>query len=90
MLDEREFLLPYGIRAISRIHHERPYMLLNGMEYCVDYEPGESSKGLFGGNSKFVPCTGRIPSGPFRKMRVMRRDSSGSHQTGWAGVVALS
>jgi hypothetical protein len=54
MLDEREFLSPYGIRAISRIHHEQPYVLrANGMEYRVDYEPGESSTGLFGGNSNW-------------------------------------
>ena len=54
MLDEREFLSPYGIRAISRIHHERPYVLrANGTEYRVDYEPGESSTGLFGGNSNW-------------------------------------
>jgi len=54
MLDEREFLSPYGIRAVSRIHHEQPYVLrANGMEYRVDYEPGESSTGLFGGNSNW-------------------------------------
>jgi hypothetical protein len=54
MLDEREFLSPYGIRAVSRIHHEQPYILrANGMEYRVDYEPGESSTGLFGGNSNW-------------------------------------
>ena len=54
MLDEREFLSPYGIRAISRIHREQPYVLgANGMEYRVDYEPGESSTGLFGGNSNW-------------------------------------
>jgi hypothetical protein len=54
MLDEREFLSPYGIRAISRIHREQPYILrANGMEYRVDYEPGESSTGLFGGNSNW-------------------------------------
>jgi hypothetical protein len=54
MLDEREFLSPYGIRAISRIHHEQPYVLqVNGTEYRVHYEPGESSTGLFGGNSNW-------------------------------------
>ena len=54
MLDEREFLSPYGIRAVSRIHHEHPYVLsANGMEYRVNYEPGESSTGLFGGNSNW-------------------------------------
>jgi hypothetical protein len=54
MLDEREFLSPYGIRAISRIHHEHPYMLSVGSaEYQVAYEPAESTSGLFGGNSNW-------------------------------------
>ena len=54
MLDEKEFLSPYGIRAVSRIHREQPYVLsANGMEHRVDYEPGESSTGLFGGNSNW-------------------------------------
>ena len=54
MLDEREFLSPYGIRAISAIHREHPYRLsVNGSEYQVRYEPAESSTGLFGGNSNW-------------------------------------
>jgi hypothetical protein len=54
MLDEREFLSPFGIRAVSRIHREQPYVLgVNGAEYCVEYEPGESTTGLFGGNSNW-------------------------------------
>jgi hypothetical protein len=54
MLDENEFLSPYGIRAISRHHREHPYVLtLDGREHRVDYEPGESSTGLFGGNSNW-------------------------------------
>jgi len=54
MLDENEFLSPHGIRAVSRFHHEHPYKLgVNGMEHRVDYEPGESSTGLFGGNSNW-------------------------------------
>jgi hypothetical protein len=54
MLDENEFLSPYGIRAISRHHHKHPYVLpLDGHEHRVDYEPGESSTGLFGGNSNW-------------------------------------
>jgi hypothetical protein len=54
MLDEREFLSPYGIRALSRIHHEHPYHLtLNGSDHVVDYEPGEATTGLFGGNSNW-------------------------------------
>jgi hypothetical protein len=54
MLDETEFLSPYGIRALSRYHRDRPYVLrLDGQEHRVDYEPGESSTGLFGGNSNW-------------------------------------
>jgi hypothetical protein len=54
MLDENEFLSPYGIRAVSRIHREHPYVFrTNGTEYRVDYEPGESTTGLFGGNSNW-------------------------------------
>jgi mannosylglycerate hydrolase MGH1-like protein len=54
MLDEKEFLSPYGIRSISQIHRERPYTLdVNGMTYSVPYEPAESSTGLFGGNSNW-------------------------------------
>ena len=54
MLDPQEFLSDYGIRAISRYHLEHPYRLdLNGAHYEVRYEPGESSTGLFGGNSNW-------------------------------------
>ncbi len=54
MLDEREFLSPYGIRALSRFHHDHPYIMqVNGCEHRVDYEPAESSTGLFGGNSNW-------------------------------------
>ncbi|HXG94455.1 MAG TPA: glucosidase [Blastocatellia bacterium] len=54
MLDENEFLSPYGIRAVSRYHKDRPYVLnVNGSEHRVDYEPAESSTGLFGGNSNW-------------------------------------
>ncbi len=54
MLDENEFLSPYGIRAISRYHRDHPYTLhANGTDYRVDYEPAESTTGLFGGNSNW-------------------------------------
>jgi hypothetical protein len=54
MLDETEFLGPYGIRAISRYHRDHPYQLwVDGQEWRVDYEPAESSTGLFGGNSNW-------------------------------------
>jgi Glycosyl hydrolase family 63 C-terminal domain len=54
MLDEHEFLSPYGIRALSRHHNDHPYTLaVNATEYRVKYEPAESSTGLFGGNSNW-------------------------------------
>jgi hypothetical protein len=54
MLDENEFLSPYGIRAVSKYHKEHPYVLrFGGAEHRLDYEPGESSTGLFGGNSNW-------------------------------------
>ncbi|MFN6514856.1 MAG: MGH1-like glycoside hydrolase domain-containing protein [Nostoc sp. CreGUA01] len=54
MLDESEFLSPYGIRALSRFHAEHPYTFdVNGCQFRVDYEPAESSSGLFGGNSNW-------------------------------------
>jgi hypothetical protein len=54
MLDESEFLSQYGIRALSQFHRENPYKLnVHGTEHRVDYEPGESSVGLFGGNSNW-------------------------------------
>ena len=54
MLDEQEFLSPYGIRAVSRFHKDHPYTLhVNGMDYSIGYEPAESETGLFGGNSNW-------------------------------------
>ncbi len=54
MLAEAEFLSPYGVRALSAIHREHPYtMSVNGSQHRVDYEPAESSTGLFGGNSNW-------------------------------------
>jgi hypothetical protein len=54
MLDESEFFSPYGIRALSRFHAEHPYTFnVNGTQFRVDYEPAESSSGLFGGNSNW-------------------------------------
>src|SRR6266581_210948 len=54
MLDPEEFLSDYGIRAISKYHAQHPYdYRAHGMDYVVRYEPGESSTGLFGGNSNW-------------------------------------
>jgi hypothetical protein len=54
MLDEREFLSPYGIRSLSRYHAEHPYAFRAGdQEYRVSYLPAESDSGMFGGNSNW-------------------------------------
>ncbi len=54
LLDESEFLSPHGIRALSRFHRDHPFVLwAEGQEHCVDYTPGESTTGLFGGNSNW-------------------------------------
>jgi hypothetical protein len=54
MLDETEFLSEYGIRALSKVHAEQPYLLrVDGAEFSVAYRPAESDSGLFGGNSNW-------------------------------------
>src|SRR5208337_3484774 len=54
MLDENEFLSPYGIRSLSKFHEQHPYILqVQGQEYRVDYLPAESNTGMFGGNSNW-------------------------------------
>ena len=54
MLDEDEFLSPYGIRALSKVHEKEPFVLrAEGVEYRVGYEPAESGGELFGNNSNW-------------------------------------
>jgi hypothetical protein len=54
LLDEHEFLSPYGIRSLSRHHRDHPYVFgWGGREWRVAYEPAESTSGLFGGNSNW-------------------------------------
>jgi hypothetical protein len=54
LLDEKEFLSPYGIRALSKAHDEKPYEhFLGSHAYRVSYLPGESDSGMFGGNSNW-------------------------------------
>ena len=54
VLDEDEFLSPYGIRSLSKFHEQNPFRLeLNGECYSVQYVPGESDTYMFGGNSNW-------------------------------------
>jgi hypothetical protein len=54
MLDEDRFLSPYGIRSLSRHHLDEPYVFtVHGEEFRVQYEPAESTTGMFGGNSNW-------------------------------------
>ncbi|MGB7438520.1 MAG: hypothetical protein WBW49_24125, partial [Candidatus Acidiferrum sp.] len=54
MLDENEFLSPFGVRSVSRFHLDHPLILdLAGQEYRLDYEPAESTTNTFGGNSNW-------------------------------------
>jgi glycogen debranching enzyme len=54
LLDENQFLSPYGIRSMSRVHQDYPYVISLGKEeYRVDYAPGESNTSFFGGNSNW-------------------------------------
>jgi len=54
MLDEAEFLSPHGIRSVSRFHADHPYIFeVDGQQHSVNYEPAESTSGMFGGNSNW-------------------------------------
>jgi hypothetical protein len=54
MFDEDEFLSPFGIRSVSKRHEKEPYTYwAHGTPYSVDYEPGEGTSGMFGGNSNW-------------------------------------
>lgn len=53
MLDENEFLSPYGIRSLSKAHQTPYHITFGGKTFGINYQPGESQSGLFGGNSNW-------------------------------------
>jgi hypothetical protein len=69
LLDENEFLSPYGIRSLSRYHHDHPFVFhVGGQAHSVSYLPAESNTGMFGGNSNWrgpiwMPVNGLIVRG---------------------------
>ena len=79
MLDENEFLSPYGIRALSRFHADHPYVFRVGdQEYSVPYLPGESDTGMFGGNSNWrgpiwMPVNALIIRALLQVLRLLRQ-----------------
>ncbi len=79
LFDEREFLSPYGLRAISAVHREHPYVLeVEGITATIDYEPAESTTAMFGGNSNWRGPALDAPQLPRRRrarplLPVLRR-----------------
>jgi hypothetical protein len=89
MLDENEFLSPYGLRSVSRYHAEHPYVIrAGGQEYRVSYLPAESDTGMFGGNSNWrgqreLPVSVAIPRSDnvsSRKLRESRGRRSATNR----------
>ncbi len=95
MLDEKEFLSPYGVRALSRIHLENPYFLYaNGSEFSVRYQPGESDSYLFGGNSNWrgpvwFPVNFLIIESLYRFHHYYGDDFKVEHPTGSGNLLTL-
>ena len=88
LFDEEEFLSPYGLRAVSRWHLEHPYHLdVDGMDSTIDYEPAESTTGMFGGNSNWrgplwFPVNYLIVSALLRYARYFGDDVKLEYPTG--------
>ncbi len=96
MLSEDEFLSPHGLRALSRRHRDEPFTLsLAGAGFTVDYEPGESTTGLFGGNSNWrgpvwFPVNHLVIEAVRRYARFFGDDVLVEHPAGSAHKVTLA
>ncbi|MGB8383021.1 MAG: glucosidase, partial [Dermatophilaceae bacterium] len=96
MLDEQEFLSPHGLRALSRRHRDEPFAMdLAGARYTVDYQPGESTTGLFGGNSNWrgpvwFPVNYLVVEALGRYARFFGDDVVVEHPSGSGTKVTLS
>ncbi|HYO19155.1 MAG TPA: glucosidase, partial [Dermatophilaceae bacterium] len=96
MLSEDEFLSPYGLRALSRKHRDDPFVIdLGGSTFSVDYEPGESTTGLFGGNSNWrgpiwFPMNYLLVEAVTRFARFFGDDLTIEHPTGSGINVTLA
>ena len=95
MLDEKEFLSSYGIRALSRYHEDHPYIfMVDGKEFRVEYQPAESTTGLFGGNSNWrgpiwMPVNAIILRGLFELYRFYGDDFKVECPTGSGQMMTL-
>jgi hypothetical protein len=103
MLDEQEFLSPYGIRSVSRHHKRFPFVApINGGQYRVEYDPAESTSGVFGGNSNWrgpvwfpinfllIESLQRLHHYYGDEFKVECPAGSGNHATLWEVAATLS
>ncbi len=94
LLDEKEFLSPGGIRSISKIH-EIPYSInLDGQEFGLSYQPGESNTSLFGGNSNWrgpvwMPMNYLLIQSLHRYAKYFKEDSRFEYPTGSGNWIAI-
>lgn len=95
MLDPNEFLSPYGVRALSRVHLHNPYVLhANGAQFSVQYQPGESDSYIFGGNSNWrgpvwFPVNFMIIESLYRLHTYYGDDFKVEHPTGSGNQLTL-